>query len=475
MLSPKVEEIIATHLDKLWLQENQPDLAPVIEHIQRECRKLEQPQPSPTSIRQRARALSDGLRIRRRKGAKAAKYKLDPMVGQIKAAMLLETVQIDHTLADVILISELDPSIYVGRPWVTLAIDVASRMIVGVYISLESPSAVSVGMCLANALLSKSDFLKALGLRGEWPVQGIMVMIHTDNGREFHSEPLQRGCSELGIDMQQRPVGSPHYGAIIERAIGTFMGKCRLLPGSTHRNVSERGDYDAEGKAVMTLQQFTAFFVNEILIYHATKHRTLGVPPLTKWRDLEKENKSVARPLPLGYELWQLPVLFYPFEMRKIRRTGIELHTRFYWADELTEWVGRKEKCAIYFHPGDASKVYLRGPNGALIVAWHTGGDKRCISFVEVRREHRENVEGSPSAELLAQKDSRLDTRLALIGQAKASKKKGIHRAAAIQKTREEQTKNVPTNDSAPTTPVTSVALVFDGDIPDFGTYRKRA
>jgi putative transposase len=277
MLSPKVEEIIATNLDKLWLQENQPDLAPVIEHIQRECRKLELPQPSPTSIRQRARALSDGLRIRRRKGAKAAKYKLDPMVGQIKAAMLLETVQIDHTLADVILISELDPSIYVGRPWVTLAIDVASRMIVGVYISLESPSAVSVGMCLANALLSKSDFLKALGLRGEWPVQGIMVMIHTDNGREFHSEPLQRGCSELGIDMQQRPVGSPHYGAIIERAIGTFMGKCRLLPGSTHRNVSERGDYDAEGKAVMTLQQFTAFFVNEILIYHATKHRTLGV------------------------------------------------------------------------------------------------------------------------------------------------------------------------------------------------------
>jgi len=476
LLSPKVEEIIAVQLHERWLQENKPLLTDVIEHIQKECRKLQYPVPSPTTIRQRADRLDEYLRVKCREGEKKAKYRLKPMPGHIAAAKLLETVQIDHTLADITLVSELDPTVVVGRPWVTLAIDVASRMVVGVYISFEPPSAVSVGMCLTNAILPKSDFLAKLGLTGEWPVNGIMERIHTDNGREFHSEALQRGCSELGIDMQQRPVGSPHYGGIIERLIGTFMGKCRLLPGTTQRNVSERGDYDAEGNAVMTLSQFTAFFVNEIVnVYHLTKHRTLEVPPLVKWRDLAAE-QNVGRPLPLGYEHWQLPVLFYPFEMRKIRRTGIEFQTRFYWSDELAEWVGREEKCPVHHHPGDASKVYVRGPNGSIIVAWHTGADKRCISFEEVRKARQQNTARSSTTDLINQRDEGLSTRDALIDQAKAGKRKAAHRAAAVKKAREEQTKDVPKdNSSKPPAPTSPATLVFDRNVLDFGTYRKRA
>lgn len=476
MLSPRVEEIIATNLRERWLKENRPALSDVMEHIKAECRAIQMPVPCSTTIRKRAEALNEYMRVKCREGAKAAKYKLQPMVGHIEAQQLLQAVQIDHTLADVLLVSELDPRVVVGRPWVTLAIDVASRMVVGVYITLEPPCAVSVGMCLTNALLPKSGLLEKLGVPGEWPVHGIMERIHTDNGREFHSEALQRGCAELGIDMQQRPVGSPHYGGIIERLIGTLMGKCRLLPGATQRNVPERGDYDAEGKAVMTLSQFTAFFVNEIVnVYHLSKHRTLDVPPLVKWHDLA-QGQTVGRVLPLGCEHWQLPVLFYPFAMRKIRRTGIELHTRHYWTDELTEWVGREEKCAIHYHPGDASKVYLLGPSGSVVVATHTGGDKRLVSFEEIRTEHRQNAERSCTPTLVAQKDVGLKTRDALIDQAKASKKKGIHRAAAIQKTRQEQTQNVPSSVSdMPLETSAPTDLVFDRNVHDFFAYRKRA
>ena len=475
LLLPKVEEIIAAQLHERWLKESKPSLTDAIEHIQKECRKFQCPIPSPTTIRYRASQLDEYERIRRREGAKAAKYKLKPMTGSFEVARLLESVQIDHTLADIILRSEFDDKVTVGRPWVTLAVDVASRMVVGVYISLEPPSAVSVGMCLTNAILPKSDFLANLGIAGEWPVHGVMLTIHTDNGRDFHSEALQNGCSELGTNMQERPVEEPHYGGIIERLIGTFMGKCRLLPGCTQRNVSERGDYDAEDHARMTLSTFTPFFVNEIVRgYHVTKHKTLGVPPLVKWRDLATEHNA-GRPVPPGYEHWQIPVLFYPFKMRCIRRTGIELGGRFYWSDELTEWVGRKEKCRVHFHPGDASKVYLRGPSGAIIVALHTKGDKRCIAFEELRLQRQRNAARSRSPDLLSEKDAGLEFRDALIDQTKAGKK-AAHRAATIQKMREEQIKDVPLPSHAtpPSSPAPA-ALNFDQNVLDFGTYRKRA
>ncbi|GLQ91990.1 transposase [Dyella acidisoli] len=475
LLLPKVEEIIATQLNERWLKETKPSLTDAIEHIHKECRKFQCPLPSPTTIRHRASQLDEYERIRRREGAKAAKYKLTPMTGSFEVWKLLEYVQIDHTLADVLLVSEFDQTIVIGRPWVTLAIDVKSRMVVGVYISLEPPSAISVGMCLAHAILPKSDFLATLGIDGEWPVHGVMLLVHADNAREFHSEALQNGCTDIGIDLQNRPVDAPHYGGIIERLIGTFMGKCRLLPGSTQRNVVERGDYDAERDARMTLSAFKAFFVNEIVRgYHVTRHRTLDVPPLMKWRELAAEHNA-GRPLPSGYAPWQIPVLFYPFAMRCIRRTGIEFGGRFYWADELTEWVGRKEKCAIHFHPGDASKVYLRGPSGAIVVALHTKGDTRCIAFEELRLQRQRNAALSEAPELLAYKDAGLDFRDANTNQAIASTK-AAHRAAAIQKTREAQTRDVPLpSSSTPPQSPASTVLVFDRDIRDFGTYRKSA
>jgi putative transposase len=42
----------------------------------------------------------------------------------------LEVVQIDHTLVDVVVVDELE-RLPLGRPWLTLAIDVASRMVNG--------------------------------------------------------------------------------------------------------------------------------------------------------------------------------------------------------------------------------------------------------------------------------------------------------------------------------------------------------
>lgn len=444
-LDAPVETVICEQLNQNWLVGNQPLLSDVIDQIQSECRKRGLSEPCATTIRRRAMSLDAYRVMALREGAKKAKYTLAAMPGHIDAALALETVQIDHTLADVILVSERNRTIPIGRPWVTLAIDVATRMVVGVYITLEPPSAVSVAMCLVNALVPKGAFLSSLGLKGSWPVSGVMQCIHLDNAREFHSEALQRGCGELAIDIQYRPVGSPHYGGIIERLIGTFMGRCRLLPGATQSSVAKRGDYDSEAKAAMTLSEFKAFFVNEIVnIYHTKVHWTLNVPPLAKWDQLRA--KSEMQPaLPAGWNDWMLPTIFYPFEMRLIRRTGAQLENRLYWHDDLEEWIGDKVKRPVFYDPGDLSKVIVRGPTGVPLVAYDTRTNADHLSLAEYKHDRKYDRALGRTPAMLEQFDQGLDTRQDLKGRATKATKTA-HRQAAIAKGKQARAGTIPSD-----------------------------
>lgn len=465
MLSPPVEEIISRQLTENWLVGNQPALSDIIDQIRSECRSQGLREPCHTTIRKRAAALDVYRTMALRKGAKKAKYTLKAMVGHIEAALALETVQIDHTPADVILVSEDNRTIPIGRPWITLAIDVATRMIVGVYITFEPPSAVSVAMCLVNAVLPKEAFVASVGLTGRWPVSGIMRCIHLDNGRDFHSEALQRGCSELGIDIQYRPVGSPHYGGMIERLIGTFMGRCRLLPGATQSNVVKRGDYDAEAKAVMTLAEFKAFFVNEIVnVYHTKEHRTLGVPPLVKWDELLSHQEERCA-LPPGWEHWMLQTTFYPFEMRLVQRTGIQLFNRFYWAEGLEEWVGDGIERPVSYDPGDLSKVVIRGPNGVPLVAQDTRGNANHRSLYERRSERKRQQLLGRDPGLLGQQDTGLATRQSLTKKATKDTKRA-YRQAAIAKGQKQRSGDVPASNDAQTSPPAGDTPLLNFDKP---------
>lgn len=66
-----------------------------------------------------------------------------------------------------------------------------------------------------------------------WGDQGLMDRLHLDNAREHHSKALKRGCRTYSIALEYRPRKRPHYGAHIERLIGTMMGAVHLLPGTT--------------------------------------------------------------------------------------------------------------------------------------------------------------------------------------------------------------------------------------------------
>jgi putative transposase len=328
--------------------------------IRRRCHERGIRGPSRKAIAARVRARPKVEIVARREGARAARERFGSATGSLTVDRPLSLVQIDHTLVDVIVVdsSTRNP---IQRPWLTLAIDVCTRCVAGLHLSLEPPSATSVALCVSQAALSKAPWLAARSIAHAWPVQGLFQCLHLDNAKEFKSEALRRGCEQYGIEIVYRPVRTPHYGGHIERLIGTMMGKVHLLPGTTYSNITEKGDLDPEKSAAMTLDEVEHWLGEAITgVYHQVEHSSLGLPPLAAWSRFSVE-------VPIAPEVTdpkRFLIDFLPLERRLIRREGLSLHSIHYWSDVLTSWIGEKERLIVRYDPRDLSRVYLRAPNG---------------------------------------------------------------------------------------------------------------
>lgn len=95
-------------------------------------------------------------------------------------------------MIDLIVVDEHDRQ-PVGRPYLTVAIDVFSRCLVGMVLTLEPPSAVSVGLCLTHACCDKRPWLESHGIEANWPMSGKPRQLYVDNAAEFKSEALKLG------------------------------------------------------------------------------------------------------------------------------------------------------------------------------------------------------------------------------------------------------------------------------------------
>ena len=365
-LGGEIEGIIEQAIETLYLSRQRPKIADLVIEIRRQCRALGMTPPGRKAITARLRAHPRQEVMRRREGRKAARDRFAPVTGSLEPGWPLALVQIDHTLVDVIVVDSASRA-PIQRPWLTLAIDVCSRCVVGFHLSLEPPSATSVALCIAQAILPKSAWLGERKIEADWPVHGLFERLHLDNAREFRSEALRRGCEQYGIAIDYRPVRTPHYGGHIERLIGTMMGKVHLLPGTTFSDTRVKGDLDPEKYAAMTLDEVERWLTHAITgVYHRDTHRMLGVPPLTAWqRGIQGDAETLGRgDPPTVSDPRRLLIDFLPIERRLGRREGVSLHSIDYWSDVLSTWIGEKERRIVRYDPRNLSRIYLLGPDG---------------------------------------------------------------------------------------------------------------
>ncbi|KFG90090.1 Integrase catalytic subunit [Sphingobium herbicidovorans NBRC 16415] len=362
-LAPEHDAIIAAEIERFYLKRPKPCLAQLVRDLKMACKEQGIPAPSRKAIATRLAEIDQRKLVASRDGQKAADDRFRPVKGSYRAEHPLQVVQMDHTLADIIIVDEAFRR-PLCRPTLTLQVDIATRVIPGFYISLESPSATSAGLAIRHAVLPKAAWLADREVEIDYPICGIPDALHMDNAKEFHSHALERGCQQHGIGLLYRPMKTPHYGGHIERLIGTTIGEVHLLPGTTFSNVQAKGDYDAEAEACMTLTEFERWFALQVGIYHGSIHRELGVTPLSAWKEA-----TAARQTRLPADTERFLLDFLPYEMRKIRREGIELFNIFYWHGALgTLAVNLDRKLPVKYNPLNLSAVYLEELDGSHLV-----------------------------------------------------------------------------------------------------------
>ncbi|WP_448565925.1 Mu transposase C-terminal domain-containing protein [Thalassotalea ganghwensis] len=282
----------------------------------------------------------------------------------IPPTRVLERVEIDHTPLDLILLDD-ELNVPLGRPYLTLLVDVFSGCVIGFHLSYNEPSYVSVSKAIAHAIKPKK-YLSQLGieLNNDWPCQGKIENLIADNGREFWSKSLEHTCQELGINLQFNPVRRPWLKPFVERFFG-LINQYLLseIPGKTFSNIIEKEDYNPQKDAIMRFSTFVDQFHRWVIdIYHQNSDSRHMRIPAQRWR----QSVNSLPPMTLdNEEIRRLDVLMGIKDERTLTTHGIKYLGLMYDSTALSDY--RKAypqppnapKKLIKIDPDDLSKIFV--------------------------------------------------------------------------------------------------------------------
>lgn len=431
------EEVIAS----VFLTRQKLPKLKVAEHVQRRIAAVNNTLPPDEQIRPPVNStiyrwiddLQQDIVDAARDGAEAARIKYRAAIGNVKVGSVLERIEIDHTPLDLIVIDALT-KLPLGRPWLTMAIDVYSRMVVGFYISFNAPSSHGVLQCLRRSILPKDVWLARFpGIKGVWPAYGIPELIAVDNGTDLHSDALEAACLEMGIQMLFCGSKTPQHKGAIERFFRSMnMGLIHQLPGTVFSSVDERGDYPAEKNAVIDMETLTHLLTKWVVeIYNVSVHRGIGARPLDRW--LESAGQRLIE-LPVYPQ--QLEVIVGIPAKRVLFHYGIELDGLQY-NSELLQTLRRRagenlpvvlkyyEDTVAYIHVFDPqAKEYVKVPAKLAEYAESLPRDIHRLIRAHARKRFGDNVLSAQLLEARAEIEG-------IVQQALKHKKMGYRKTGA--------------------------------------------
>lgn len=327
----------------------------------------------------------DHLRLedkRKRLGAKLYDKDLRGLLGTSNAEVIGpgSRYQIDATIADVYLVSRLDPNLIIGRPVLYVVIDVFSRLIVGIYIGLEGPSWVAAMMALANTAMDKVAFCSQYGIDIEpedWPAHFLPGTFLGDRG-EMESEKVDTLINNFNVRVENTSPYRADWKGIVETRFRLLPAVFKpYTPGYIDVDYRQRGGSDYRLDATLNLDDFTKIIINcvlhfnnvhEIKTYDADRDvRADGVPPIpvNLWEWGVRHRSGVLREYP--QELVQFSLM--PTGTASVTTTGLAFRGRFYTCPLAIEerWFDRARQngrwdVPVSYDPRDVDTICLHTP-----------------------------------------------------------------------------------------------------------------
>lgn len=227
--------------------------------------------------------------------------------------------QIDATIADLYIVSEINRNMIIGRPTVYIIIDVFSRMITGVYVGLESPSWNGAMMVLDSMIEDKVKFCRKYNIdinEEDWPCCHLPEIIIADRG-EMEGHAVENLINNLNITIENTPPYRGDYKGIVERFFRTINERIENnLPGAIMKDYRKRGDPDYRLEAKLTLKEISEIIIRCVLLHNI---KEIEKYPLTP----EMIGEGI-KPTPL--DLWNWGIANKKGTLRKIDQQRFRLN-----------------------------------------------------------------------------------------------------------------------------------------------------
>ena len=373
----QLEDLIQEAIEKKYLLNTQPSIMSSYRFFKVLCINAkinEKDIPHYDTFRNRIQEISNSKKTLMRKGRKVARDTYKPLIGEYPFGKHpLALVEFDHTQLDVILVDRRDRQ-PIGRPTLTLAIDVYSRMIYGYYLSFDPPDTIAVSMCLLNGIFPKDEITKFYQTENEWKISGIPKNILLDNSKEFRSKALFDFCYRYKIKMRFNPVHRPDLKPHIERVFRTINESIRddgILGYTSTIQENRKTKYDPSKHAIFTIEELETWLIHWIVDeYHMRFHgglkekEGLKITPQERYNQglIDSEERLIGTPyVPKNKE--QLHFDLLPSYKRRLQREGISLFSLKYYnpiINKLRELEkSSNTKYIVKYDPRDIREIYL--------------------------------------------------------------------------------------------------------------------
>ena len=164
-----------------------------------------------------------------------------------------EVLVVDHTAPKNLFVSCADGAI---RPTITLAIDLFTRTVAGVFISLDAPGATQAAAALADAVAaSAGNTKKSIKPR-------VMLNMNWNSGWRALEAQLMATAADVII----RRTPKLNHGISTYRLIGSELGRLSLAPRASHDITRGRERFDTKHHFVLTFEEATKIIRSNVAI-----------------------------------------------------------------------------------------------------------------------------------------------------------------------------------------------------------------
>lgn len=410
-VTPEVERYARAE----FLQPNKPKVSHVYKKVEKYCKNNGLPVPSRATIYrviEDLKELEPDLVCLAREGEEAYVKKFMMKVTREEPKLVNQVWEGDHHLMDVFINYQGKPV----RPWLTIWLDVTSRVVVGFTLSLQANGR-TIALALRHGILKKklsgwdggiskamAEAISNLGWDMEeleanagkmLPFCGVPESLYIDNGKDYvaqvkkgtksqeweYSREVRSACDILQITARFATAYSPWAKGHAERWFGTMTDQfTRYLPGycgkdNKHRPYGLDEKKMAEQGELLELEELYLLLEIYIHMYHNTVHSSLGMTPMEKYLSTPKVREGI--PSERVLDICLMEVERAKVTPSGIQRFGTRNNRRWYTHPQLEAYVGRQ--VVIRYDPNRIGELLVFDPKTGAYVC--TATNKQLLSW----------------------------------------------------------------------------------------------